>query len=236
MSIVNDQFSIFSRACKTCKTCLFLYTRLNKRIASKFKIFAYTIAACLIFKYAVMKNSLNESVLNGAVALNGVLGKFICRMSSLVSSSKPVSAELNENEWFTHHQALADYLHCSVRTVKIYKKRGDIPFIMVNGRSWSKKSDVERAIELNPSLNALFNAKARPLRDPMMTIRKIVKVNRNWSFLFVWFQGFRFQIYIPNSLLENELIVDDCIKSAVAYQHSIKPFRYTPDFITKILN
>jgi hypothetical protein len=72
---------------------------------------------------------------------------------------------------------LADCLKCSVNTVKVYKRSGDIPYTIADGHSWTKRSDVEKVIELHPNINVLFNRSVKMHPELMRVTTRMVVID-----------------------------------------------------------
>jgi hypothetical protein len=177
-----------------------------------------------------MKNLFKLSLLNSAISLRDCLGKFICKLSSLKNEENPSSGNLDAADYFTSHQHLADYLKCSVNTVKVYKRTGVIPFTIIDGRSWSKKEDVEKVIELHPNIASLFNRSAKKHPELMRVTTNCVKLDETWCFIYLSFQGWKPQIMAPISFMEDKELLQYVCDKAILFRHKIKPFRYNPTF------
>jgi hypothetical protein len=175
-----------------------------------------------------MKKSLMLSLLNSAIALRDCLGKFICTFSSLKNEENPPAGHPNAADYFTCHQALADYLKCSVNTVKIYKRTGVIPFTIVDGCSWTKKSDLIQVINLHPNISALFRRSLKPDPDAMRVYTRLARINETWGFIHLTFQGWKPQILVLNEFYEDKDLLKFVCSMAIHFQHKIKPFRYPP--------
>jgi hypothetical protein len=177
-----------------------------------------------------MKNLFRVSLLNNAISLRDLLGKFVCKLSSLKNEENPPSGNLDAADYFTCHQDLADYLKCSVETVKLYKRSGDIPFTIIDGRSWTKKEDVEKVIELHPNISALFNRKVKMHPHLMRVTTNCVKIDETWCFIYLSFQGWKPMIMAPISFMEDKELLQYVCDKAILFRHKIKPFKFAPTF------
>ena len=178
-----------------------------------------------------MKNLFRLSLLNSAISLRDGLGKFICNLSSLKNEENPPSGNLDAADYFTCHQDLANYLKCSVNTVKVYKRTGVIPFTIVDGRSWSKKSDVDQVIDLHPNISALFSRSVKKHPELIRIVTKSIKIDETWCFIYLSFQGWKTQIMAPISFMEDKELLKYVCNRAILFQHKIKPFRFLPSEI-----
>jgi hypothetical protein len=180
-----------------------------------------------------MKNLFRLSLLNSAVTLRDALGKFICKLSSLKNEENPPSDNLDADDYFTSHQHLADYLKCSLTTVKVYKRTGVIPFTIVEGRSWAKKSDVDQVIDLHPNISALFGRSVKKHPELMRITTRSVKIDETWCFIYLSFQGWKPQIMAPISFMEDKDLLEYLCNRAILFQHKLKPFKFAPTFNKK---
>jgi hypothetical protein len=177
-----------------------------------------------------MKNLFKLSLLNSAISLRDALGKFICTLSSLKNEENPPSGNLNAVDYFTSHQALADYLKCSVNTVKVYKRTGVIPFTIVDGCSWTKKADIETVIDLHPNISAIFKRQVKMHPHLMRVTTNCVKIDETWCFIYLSFQGWKPMIMAPVSFMEDKELLQYVCDKAILFRHKIKPFRFNPTF------
>ncbi len=177
-----------------------------------------------------MKKLFNPRLMKAAISMHDLLGKFICKMLTLKNAENPPAATPDAANYFTCHRELADYLKCSVNTVKFYKRSGDIPSTIVDGHSWTSKSDVDLAIELHPAINALFKRQVRAHPHLMRIHTRCVKIDETWCFIYLAFQGWRTQIMAPASFMEDKELLQYVCDKAILFQHKIKPFRFAPTF------
>jgi len=180
-----------------------------------------------------MKNLISTSV----IALIGRCARELSSLHQNLHVPEPLKPEtppdLNREDYLISNYFAANYLNCSLTTLKLFKRLGVIKFFNYNRNSWFLKADLDNAKATNARLAHLCKiARISTLLNDTVAPKLVYSsamVSDSWFFIQMTYQRWSSTIVCPVSCYNVPGYVKAICKQVIILQHSVKPFPVVPE-------
>jgi hypothetical protein len=164
----------------------------------------------------------NYYKLSAKSVLSGNLRRFKRMLKRALNLNEP-SDGFNETDWFFSNVEVADFIGCSVRTVRRMRDQGKIPCIKHKNVCLFRIAAVLNAIANDDSLSMLFIRK-RPARRPPKppTARYSSFVRKGWLWISVRFLGKESMIIVKQKDWNSDERLAELVKDVISFRLSSK--------------
>lgn len=179
-----------------------------------------------------MRKLFHSALLSTVDSLIPKMGKFRCQLYALKVSETPVKAIALNDEPLLNREHVAHYLNISRRYCRTLHQKGIIPFFWNKDHYDCKLSDLEKVVELNPTLfkKREIAAQKNP-SQPFPFYSKIVKIAPympDWAIVDFTFDTWKSKFFIPLEKSKDDEFINTVCKSIIFHRNETKPFPLNP--------
>jgi len=154
--------------------------------------------------------------------------KFNDKLIASFPEAEPAPDHLNDVEFLKGNLKCAEYLHCSIATLKRLKHKGIISSFIEGNRSWFRISDIIAAKETNPEAFN-FRVYSAPVKRTLPKIYTRCHIfSESIMYICFSFLGVKYRISgTPDMVNDQPAIYRACVDTLRLFS-KLKPFVFIP--------
>lgn len=175
-----------------------------------------------------MKNLFKEALLGTVDVCIASLGRFRSQLFSLKLAEQPFVDVDPAKDQLLSTQEIAQYLNCSLRTVRRLREEGIIPVVKINGKWFCKLEHLHQAVENNPSISKHDAPPYKPEKKGQLLFNHSISIRSmfgNWAAITLKYLWWKCIIVVDKNSVTDSAFINKLCQDVINYQDSLKPFK-----------